>query len=200
MRAAPSGRPPLGRASRARRIVRSNGRWRGCPRSAMSPYGRLRSDCRCTRRRRSVSSRSRMLRPARSDSPEWRSSRKQRSPPGGELLRNYSPGGEPICNLRAAARRAAVRALVAGAVAHHQRAALVARRRVGLLHPRAVLHLDRDRGLHAGLHLDRDEVLRRAAGPSAGRAAPSAPAGWRSTSARAVRREADARASGTGSP
>src|SRR5947209_2298796 len=37
--------------------------------------------------------------------------------------------------LRAAAGRPAVRALVASAVADHQRAALVARRRVGLLDP-----------------------------------------------------------------
>src|SRR6185312_9731094 len=76
------------------------------------------------------------------------------------LCTTYSPGGEPMSWLRAAARRAAVRALVASAVADHQRAALVARRSIGLLDPRAILHLDRNRGLHARLHLDRDEVLR----------------------------------------
>src|SRR5205809_1318549 len=106
----------------------------------------------------------------RSQSVRWTSNRK--SPPGGELfLGEGSPGGEPswswgTTRSRAAAGRTAVRALVASAVANHQRAALVTRRRIGLLHPCAILGLDLDDGdrrrrvVVAGLDLERDEVLR----------------------------------------
>src|SRR4051794_11105562 len=57
--------------------------------------------------------------------------------------------------LRTAAGGAAIGALMTGAVANHQRAALVARRSVGLLDPGAILDLDRDRRRSALL----DQVL-----------------------------------------